>query len=44
MKSMDEASTLRDNPDSYRLSCVTDVYGDITVKVQGPVGAAQWTR
>ena len=27
-KSLDEASTLRENPDSYRLSCVTFAYGD----------------
>ncbi|KAL3908846.1 MAG: hypothetical protein SGARI_002881, partial [Bacillariaceae sp.] len=27
-KSMDEASTLRANPDSYRLSCVTFAHGD----------------
>ena len=41
---LDEASTLRENPDEYRLACVTDVYGDVTVVVGGPVGAAQWTR
>eukprot|EP00538_Stauroneis_constricta_P001109 CAMPEP_0119549402 /NCGR_PEP_ID=MMETSP1352-20130426/3100_1 /TAXON_ID=265584 /ORGANISM="Stauroneis constricta, Strain CCMP1120" /LENGTH=289 /DNA_ID=CAMNT_0007594937 /DNA_START=910 /DNA_END=1776 /DNA_ORIENTATION=- len=29
-KSMDEDSTLRENPESYRLSCVTFAYGDIT--------------
>lgn len=43
-RSIDEASTLRENPSSYRLSCVTDVYGDITVEVQVPVGKSQWTR
>lgn len=43
-KSMDEASTLRDNPDSYRLSCVTFAYGDVTVETFPPVGASQWTR
>lgn len=43
-KSMDEGSTLRDNPDSYRLSCVTFAYGDITVETFPPIGAAQWTR
>lgn len=43
-RALDEEMTLRENPDSYRLSCVTSVYGDVTVRVQGPVGAAQWTR
>ena len=43
-RSLDEEATLRENPDSYRLSCITSVYGDVTVEVQGPVGAAQWTR
>lgn len=43
-RSIDEASTLRENPPSYRLSCVTDVYGDITVEVQTAIGKAQWTR
>jgi len=43
-KSMDEASTLRENPESYRLSCVTFAYGDITVETFPPIGKAQWTR
>jgi len=43
-KSMDEASTLRENPDSYRLSCVTFAYGDVTVETFPPVKASQWTR
>lgn len=43
-KSMDEGSTLRENPDSYRLSCVTFVYGDVTVETFPPIEAAQWTR
>jgi ferredoxin len=43
-KSMDEASTLRENPDSYRLSCVSFAYGDITVETFPPVKASQWTR
>lgn len=43
-KSMDEASTLRENPESYRLSCVTFAYGDITVETFPPINAAQWTR
>lgn len=43
-KSMDEGSTLRENPDTYRLSCVTFVYGDITVETFPPIEAAQWTR
>lgn len=43
-KSMDETSTLRENPDSYRLSCVTFAYGDVTVETFPPVNAAQWTR
>jgi ferredoxin len=43
-KSMDESSTLRDNPDSYRLSCVTFAYGDVTVETFPPVEKYQWTR
>jgi ferredoxin len=43
-KSMDEGSTLRENPDSYRLSCVAFAYGDVTVETFPPVNAAQWTR
>lgn len=43
-KSLDESSTLRENPDSYRLSCVTFAYGDITVETFPPIEAAQWTR
>merc|ERR1711937_190940 len=36
-KSMDEDSTLRENPDSYRLSCVTFAYGDVTVETFPPI-------
>ena len=43
-KALDEEAVLRENPESYRLSCVTSVYSNVTVTVQGPVGAAQWTR
>jgi ferredoxin len=43
-KSMDEESTLRENPDSYRLSCVTFAYGDVTVETFPPIQASQWTR
>lgn len=43
-KSLDESSTLRENPDSYRLSCVTFAYGDVTVETFPPIEAAQWTR
>lgn len=43
-KSMDEASTLRANPDSYRLSCVTFAHGDVTVETFPPVNKDQWTR
>jgi len=43
-KSMDEASTLRENPESYRLSCITFAYGDCTVETFPPINAAQWTR
>ena len=43
-KSLDEGSTLRENPESYRLSCVTFAYGDITVESFPPIEAAQWTR
>ena len=31
-KSLDEISTMRENPESYRLSCITFAYGDITVE------------
>ena len=43
-KSMDEGSTLRENPETYRLSCVTFAYGDVTVETFPPIEAAQWTR
>jgi ferredoxin len=43
-RALDEEVVLRENPENYRLSCVTSVYGDVKVKVQGAVGAAQWTR
>jgi len=43
-KSMDEESTLRENPDSYRLACIAFAYGDITVETLPPINAAQWTR
>lgn len=43
-KSMDEESTLRENPESYRLSCVMFAYGDVTVETFPPVNKAQWTR
>ena len=43
-KSLDEGSTLRENPESYRLSCVTFAYGDVTVETFPPIKAAQWTR
>lgn len=43
-KALDEEFVLAENPESYRLSCITSVYGDVTVTVQGQVGAAQWTR
>jgi ferredoxin len=43
-KSMDEASTLRDNPDSYRLSCISFAYGDVTLETLPPVEKYQWTR
>jgi ferredoxin len=43
-KSMDEGSTLRENPESYRISCVTFAYGDVTVETFPPINAAQWTR
>lgn len=43
-KSMDEASTLRENPESYRLSCVSFAYDDVTVETFPPVKASQWTR
>lgn len=43
-KSLDEASTPRENPESYRLSCVTFAYGDVTVETFPPIEAAQWIR
>ena len=43
-RDLSEEAVLRENPETYRLSCVTSVYKDVTVKVQTPVGAAQWTR
>ena len=43
-KSLGEDMVLAENDPTYRLSCVTAVYGDVTVVVQGAVGAAQWTR
>lgn len=43
-RSIDEASTLRENPDTYKLACITNVYGDITVELMPKIGAAQWTR
>ena len=43
-KSMDEASTLRENPDSYRLSCIAFAYGDVTIETFPPIKASQWTR
>jgi ferredoxin len=43
-KSMDEGSTLRENPDSYRLSCITFAYGDVTVETFPPINPDQWTR
>jgi ferredoxin len=43
-RSLDEASTLRENPLTYKLACITNVYGDVTVAITPKVGAAQWTR
>jgi ferredoxin len=43
-KSMDEASTLRDNPESYRLSCIAFAYEDVTVETFPALKAYQWTR
>lgn len=43
-RALDEEMVLAENPPNYRLSCVTSVFGDVTVEVMGPVGAAQWTR
>ena len=43
-RSIDEASTLRENPPTYKLACITNVYGDATVSLMPKVGAAQWTR
>lgn len=43
-RSLDESSTLRENPETYKLACITNVYGDITVQLMPKIGAAQWTR
>ena len=43
-RSLDEASTLRENPETYKLACITNVYGDIAVRIHPEVGAEQWTR
>lgn len=43
-KSMDEESTLRENPESYRLACIAFAYGDVTVETFPPIEATQWTR
>lgn len=43
-KSMDEASTLRENPETYRLSCITFAYGDVTIETFPAINPAQWTR
>lgn len=37
-KSVDEANFLRKMPDSYRLSCCVNVYGDVKVKTLPPTG------
>jgi len=43
-RSLDESSTLRENPATYKLACITNVYGDVAVQLHPEVGAAQWTR
>ena len=43
-RSLDEASTLRENPGTYKLACITNVYGDITVQLMPKVLPNQWTR
>jgi len=43
-RSLDESSTLRENPETYKLACITNVYGDIVVDLFPKIGAAQWTR
>jgi ferredoxin len=43
-KDLNEQTVLAENDPTCRLACITSVYGDVTVTVQGPVGAAQWTR
>ena len=32
------------NKDSYRLACVTEIRGDVTVRVKPEIGKDQWTR
>ena len=39
-KSLNENAALIDNPESYRLSCITNVYEDVTLEVMGPIGEA----
>ena len=43
-RSLDESSTLRENPETYKLACITNVYGDITVQLMPKVLPNQWTR
>jgi ferredoxin len=43
-KSLNEGAALMENPESYRLSCITNVYEDITLEVQGPIGEAAVRR
>ena len=43
-RSLDESSTLRENPETYKLACITNVYGDVVVQLMPKIGAAQWTR
>ena len=43
-RSLDEASTLRENPETYKLACTTNVYGDVVVQLMPKLEAWQWTR
>jgi len=41
VRSVDEANKLRDYPATYKFSCQTNVYGNVTVRLFPKVGAAQ---
>jgi len=44
IQEIDEKNTLRENPDDYRLSCATWLYGDVDVELQPSVPRGQFVR